>query len=272
MTLHETAHAKLNLALHVRAREKDGYHRIETLFAFCEDGDRLQVDEGDTLSLDVSGPFGAGLAGEDNLVMRAARALQDRFGVGAGAALRLDKRLPVASGIGGGSADAAAAIRLLVRLWEIDAAQDDLLALAAQLGADVPACLLSRTAFGTGRGDQLTTCDLDLAGTPLLLVNPRVPVPTGPVFQAWDGKDRGALVASDWLTGRNDLEAPARTIQPVIGDVLDALPASGATFTRMSGSGATCLGFYADEGTRDAAAARIDALHPSWWTLASRLR
>ena len=145
--MRETAYAKLNLALHVRARERDGFHRIETIFAFCEDGDSLAVADGDELSLQVSGPFSGMLtAGEDNLVLRAARALRQRFGVGRGAALRLEKLLPVASGLGGGSADAAAALRLLSRWWQVEAGEADLLELAAPLGADVPACLASRTA------------------------------------------------------------------------------------------------------------------------------
>ena len=181
--MHETAYAKLNLALHVRAREADGYHRIETVFAFAGHGDELAVAEADKLSLAVTGPFADALAGEgDNLVLRAARALAERCDVITGAALTLDKRLPVASGIGGGSADAAAALRLLRRFWRIDIADAELDAIAARLGADVPACLASRTMRGEGIGDELTPIDLPgLAGTPLLLVNPRIGLATAPV-------------------------------------------------------------------------------------------
>src|SRR5205085_5650092 len=165
----------LNLALHVRAREADGYHRIETIFAFCEDGDVVTAEPAEVLSLEVTGPFAGALADEtDNLIFRAARA------AGATAALTLDKRLPVAAGLGGGSADAAAVLRLFGGTTE----------LAAALGADVPACLLSRTARGEGRGDELQPLDIPgLTGTPVLLVNPNIPLPTGPVFRGWDGVD-----------------------------------------------------------------------------------
>ena len=303
--MEEVGYAKINLALHVRAREADGYHRIETLFAFCEDGDRLSVAPGDGLSLRIVGPFAEGLsAGDDNLVLRAARALTGRFG-GGGAALTLEKRLPVASGIGGGSADAAAALRLLSRWWELDVAEPDLLEIASALGADVPACVLSQSARGEGRGDQLRPLDLGLSGTPILLVNPRTPLSTAAVFRAWDGVDRGALPrpfassevekplraeretgvgglgsarhsvstsldTNGWGGMRNDLERPALGLVPEIANVLAAL--SGASLARMSGSGATCFGLYQSEAERDAAAARIAVEHSHWWTLPTRLR
>ncbi len=268
--MHETAYAKINLALHVRAREADGYHRIETIFAFAEDGDELGVAEADGLHLAITGPFGDVLAGEsDNLVLRAARALAELAGIEPRAAITLDKRLPVASGIGGGSADAAAALRLLRRFWRLDIDDAALHAIAAGLGADVPACLASRTLRGEGRGDALTPVDPPgLAVTPLLLVNPRIPLATGPVFKAWDGVDRGPL--ADWKDGRNDLQAPARALVPEIGAVLDAL--SGARIARMSGSGATCFGLYESNAALDAARAGILAAHPGWWTLPTCLR
>jgi 4-diphosphocytidyl-2-C-methyl-D-erythritol kinase len=252
VAVQETAYAKLNLALHVRAREPDGYHRIETIFAFCEDGDIVTAAEADALSLAVTGPFRDALEGE-NLALAAARAL------GRGVALTLDKRLPVAAGLGGGSADAAAVLRMLGGGAEV----------AATLGADVPACLLSRTARGTGRGDEIEPVDIPgLAGTPVLLVNPRVPLPTAAVFRAWDGIDRGPL--DTWKEGRNDLEAPARALVPAIGDVLAAL--AGARVARMSGSGATCFGLFESAAERDAAAAEIGAAHPGWWLSQTRLR
>ena len=268
--MHETAYAKLNLALHVRAREADGFHRIETIFAFCEHGDRLEVGEGEGLSLELAGPFAATLTGgDDNLVMRAARALRERYGVAWGAALRLDKRLPVAAGLGGGSADAAATLRLLVRWWSLDATEADLLALAVPLGADVPACLASRSARGDGKGDRLAPWrDERVAGAPVLLVNPAVPLSTAAVFRAWDGEDRGPLEELD--SSRNDLEAAAMALVPEVADVLEAL--DGATVARMSGSGATCFGLYRSEAERDRAAARIRAARPLWWQLSSRLR
>jgi 4-diphosphocytidyl-2-C-methyl-D-erythritol kinase len=253
--MRETAFAKLNLALHVRARQSDGYHRIETIFAFCEDGDLLGAAPAEALSLTVTGPFAADLAGErDNLVLKAARAL------GANAALTLDKRLPVAAGLGGGSADAAAALRLLgnVGLEEI----------ARALGADVPACLVSLTARGEGKGDRIEPIELGLSGTPVLLVNPGVPLATAAVFKAWDGIDRGPL--GDWRAGRNDLQAPAGRLVPEIGAVLEAL--GSARVARMSGSGATCFGLFESDAERDAAAARIGAARPGWWVSQTRLR
>ncbi len=275
----ETAYAKINLALHVRRRMPDGYHALETLFAFCTDGDMLEVAPADDLSLAIEGPFGQGLsAGGDNLVLRAAAALRAATGTTAGAAIRLDKHLPVASGIGGGSADAAAALRLLVRFWGCDISAEALHAIAAALGADVPACVASRTCRGEGRGDTLDFLpDGALAGMPVLLVNPRVAVPTGPVFQRWDGIDRGALAAGDPLAaaraGRNDLELPARALQPVIGAVVAALAAQpGVTLARMSGSGATCFALFDGVAARDAAERSIAAARPDWWRLATALR
>jgi 4-diphosphocytidyl-2-C-methyl-D-erythritol kinase len=269
----DTAYAKINLALHVRARQPDGYHRIETVFSFAEDGDELSVGPADTLTLEITGPFAGQLgAGDDNLVVRAAQALRGRYGVEAGAAIVLDKRLPVASGLGGGSADAAATLRLLARWWGLEADEAALLALAASLGSDVPACLASRTARGEGRGDALTPLDIPgLSGTPLLLVNPRTPVPTSEVFRRWDGVDGGAL--GDPLLGRNDLEEAAMGIAPAIRPVLVALRASrGVSLARMSGSGATCFALFPDEEDRDEAQARLAGHHPAWWTLASRVR
>lgn len=263
--MRETAFAKLNLALHVRAREPDGYHRIETLFAFCEDGDELTAEPAEGLSLEVTGPFAVDL-GPDNLVLRAAQALRDRLGTEAGAALTLDKRLPVASGIGGGSADAAAALRLLQRLWNATLPNEVLHALARSLGADVPACLASTAAIGMGRGDELHPADTGLSGTPVLLVNPRVPLSTAAVFAAWNGIDRGPISEGS----RNDLEGPAQRLVPEVGEVLSALRAAqGTTLVRMSGSGATCFALFASPEDRDAAA---DALNPAWWHLATRLR
>jgi 4-diphosphocytidyl-2-C-methyl-D-erythritol kinase len=250
--MREIAYAKLNLALHVRAREADGYHRIETIFAFCEDGDVLSAEGSDRLTLETTGPFADAL-GPDNLVLAAARAM------GRTVSFTLDKRLPVAAGLGGGSADAAAALRLLGGGAEV----------AETLGADVPACLLSRTARGEGRGDRIELLDLPgLSGTPALLVNPGVPLATAAVFAAWDGVDRGPL--GGWETGRNDLEAAARALVPEIGEALAAL--ADARIARMSGSGATCFGLYDGEGRRDAAAARIRAARPGWWVSQSRLR
>lgn len=269
--MQETAYAKLNLALHVRGREGDGYHRIETAFAFAEDGDRLRVTQGEGIGLRITGPFAASLGGGDNIVVAAAHALSKRFGVRAGAALTLDKRLPVASGIGGGSADAAAALRLLDRWWGLDSPEGVLTGIAAELGADVPACFFSRTARGEGRGDRLEFVDYGLGGAPVLLVNPGLELSTRSVFERWDGVDGGPL--GDPEKGRNDLEAAARSLVPQIGEVLDALRSSGtARLVRMSGSGATCFALFDDSGGRDSASRHISGVAPHWWQLASRLR
>lgn len=267
MQLAEPAPAKLNLALHVRRRRSDGRHDIETIFAFCTDGDTLKAEAAERQSLEVIGPFAGNLAADgENLVLLAARALAEDAGVEPGAAMVLDKRLPVASGIGGGSADAAAALRLLTRLWRIDPTHAE--AVAPRLGSDVPACLLSMTARGTGAGDKLELIDAGISGAPVLLVNPGVAVSTAAVFAGWDGEDSGPL--GDWREGRNDLEAPARALAPAIGDVLGWLGEQpGATCTRMSGSGATCFALFADEEMRDSAAGSCP---PGWWRLATHLR
>ena len=285
--MRETAYAKVNLALHVRRRRPDGYHELETLFAFCEDGDELTLDEaaGSEPELTVSGPFADALAGaQDNLVLGAARIMVEAAG---GVAWRppprwfmprfvLDKRLPVAAGLGGGSADAAAAGRLLSRAFALFDGKELALVLA-KLGADVPACIASRTVLGRGTGADLRSVSgQTVCGLPVLLVNPRVQLSTRMVFAAWEGMDRGPLPEGDALSialaGRNDLEAAAISLAPVVGEVLELLGREGALLVRMSGSGATCFALYEDEAGRDAAEARIRAACPNWWLLKTRLR
>jgi 4-diphosphocytidyl-2-C-methyl-D-erythritol kinase len=270
----DTAYAKLNLALHVRRRREDGYHELETLFAFLDTGDRMQVRAADRLTLTIEGPFADDLdAGPDNLVLRAANLLQEHTAVSAGAAFLLNKRLPIASGIGGGSADAAAALRLAAQLWGLAGDDPRLMAVARQVGADVPACLLSQTCVGTGVGDDLQPVSVDgIAGTAALLVNPLLACPTGPVFAQWDGIDRGPLDIATWRRGRNDLQEAAIGLCPDILEVLTVLKAQLPAVTRMSGSGATCFGLFANAGLRDAAAQRIAADHPDWWLMSGQLR
>jgi len=267
--LAEPAPAKLNLALHVRGKLPDGRHAIETVFAFCTDGDMLTVEKADhsLYQLEISGEFAGGLS-QGNLVTSAFFALKEAAGRALeGTLVTLEKNLPVASGIGGGSADAAAALRLLTRFWKVDPSLAEEVALS--LGSDVPACLLSMTARGTGAGNQLQLFDdPTIARTPVLLANPRVELPTRDVFAASDGVDRGPL--GDWREGRNDLEAPACSIVPSIGDVLHWLKSqTGANFVRMSGSGATCFALFDSAEQRDAAAAACPA---NWWHLATFLR
>lgn len=264
----ERGYAKLNLALHVRERMPDCYHAIETIFAFCEDGDELAAEPAGSLSLTIEGPFGGGLDPQDNLVTEAARRLHKATGASAGAEIQLNKLLPVAAGLGGGSADAAAALRLLDRMWGLNLGQSHLEAVARDLGADVPACLHSAAMRASGRGDRLEPVELGLSAAPVLLVNPRVELPTGKVFAAWDGVDRGPL--DDWRFGRNDLEEAAMTLVPQTRHVAAWLSAQdGVVLVRMSGSGATCFALFDSEQQRDRAA---EAVPREWWRLATRLR
>lgn len=265
--MRETAYAKINLALHVRRRRDDGYHELETLFAFVDAGDELSATVAERDTLRVTGEFGGALDEPfGNIVAKALNSLPH----GGGWAVMLDKTLPVAAGLGGGSADAGAIFRMVERAHGLP---DDWHVRASRLGADVPACVKSRACIGRGTGTELELVDNDLAGVPVLLVNPRIPLATGPVFKGWDGIDRGALregtLREMTLAGRNDLEAPALALVPQIGDVLDALRCTGAWIVRMSGSGATCFALYDDAAARDSALAVMPA---SWWTMAGALR
>jgi 4-diphosphocytidyl-2-C-methyl-D-erythritol kinase len=264
----EIAHAKVNLALHVRSKQPDGYHQIETLFSFCEAGDVVSAEEADEISLRITGPFGESLNRDENLVTKAAAALREACGTKAGASLHLRKFVPVASGIGGGSADAAATLRLLNRLWRLDWPEHRLEEIARGIGSDVPACVRSQTMRGTQRGDELEPVEISLSGRPILLVNPRVELSTAEVFARWDGVDRGAL--DDWRLGRNDLESAANQIAPQIDGILAWLSAQkGIDCVRMSGSGATCFALFRSEADRDHAA---EGVPREWWRLATRLR
>lgn len=271
--LFEHAPAKINLFLHVGERRADGFHPLQSLAVFTGAGDALAIEEAPDLSLAIEGPFAQGLKGEsDNLVLRAARAL----GIG-GAKLTLTKNLPVASGIGGGSADAAAALRGLDRLWNTQKDQAGLCEIAASLGSDISVCVLSAPSFMEGRGEILRAPDA-MPRIPMLLVNPGVAVPTKDVFAALDQRSgvemalpRGRFGdTADLLrfldTTRNDLEAPAIGLQPVIGEVLAAMRAlPGALLVRMSGSGATCFGIFADDDCCERAARTLQQAAPDWW-------
>lgn len=279
--LTETAFAKVNLALHVRRRRGDGYHDIESLFAFVDSGDglRAQARSDGVLVLHIDGPFAAGLdSGPDNLVIRAATALQHDGNVSAGADLFLTKNVPVASGIGGGSADAAAALRVLNRLWSCGMDDAALCSIAETLGSDIPACVLSRTLRVEGRGEVLAPLDLPgLAGTSILLANPRIALGTAPVFKGWDQHDRGALDSRSLDAiishGRNDLEPPARALVPEIGAVLDVLAVQpGILLARMSGSGATCFALFHDPEDTRCAQQAIHRAYPDWWSMCGVVR
>ena len=266
----EIAYAKINLALHVRRRRGDGYHELETLFAFVDFGDRLTAEPAARDELHVSGEFAGAL--EDpfgNIVAKALNSLPH----GRGWRVTLDKRLPVAAGLGGGSADAGAVFRMIERDFGLP---HNWLEKAAKLGADVPACVASVACIGTGTGTDLATLDNDLAGLWALLVNPRLPLATGPVFKAWDGIDRGPLPTGGARaiaqSGRNDLATPAQVLCPAIGDVLTVLGGTKPWLTRMSGSGATCFGLYESEAEALAAQTQLAAAHPDWWYATGALR
>ena len=270
MTLNQPAFAKINLALHVRERRDDGYHVLETLFAFVDAGDTLTAKIADQDSLQTFGPFAGNIDNPmDNLVARALASLPRPQGL----AVTLEKNLPVAAGLGGGSADAGADFRIVEQLYGLP---DDWQARAAKLGADVPSCVRSEMAIGLGTGTELIEVENDLKGTPVLLVNPSVPLSTGSVFKAWDTQDHGPLPKGSaraiTLEGRNDLEKPALKLCPVIGEVLTTLDKTEAWLARMSGSGATCFALFDTEKQRDAASDQIAQTHPGWWMLGGKLR
>jgi 4-diphosphocytidyl-2-C-methyl-D-erythritol kinase len=288
------APAKINLFLHVGEKRADGYHALESLVAFAEAGDILDIAPSEGLSLDIAGPFANRLVrNADNLVLAAARALHlspspisgERVGVrgSSGAHFSLQKNLPVAAGLGGGSADAAAALRGLNQLWNRDFSEDQLHGLAASLGSDVPACLLSRSCWMEGRGEIVREVP-PLPQFPLLLVNPGVMVPTAEIFAGLNARTGiGAIsppglmhtvwdLVSYLADAANDLEAPACRYAPLIEDALAALDREpGCVLAQMSGSGATCFGLFEQQQYAIGAGARIAQDHPEWWVRVTRI-
>jgi 4-diphosphocytidyl-2-C-methyl-D-erythritol kinase len=272
--------AKVNLFLHVGDKGADGFHSLKSLAVFPDIGDTLTAEKSDSISLSVSGPFASALSDEaDNLVLKAAKALASSAlaRTGQGAKLTLAKNLPVASGIGGGSADAAAALRLLSDLWNLDLDEAALCEIAAGLGSDIPVCVVSQPRWMEGRGEILSPI-VSLPHLPMLLVNPGVAVPTKDVFAALQsrsgterklppGRFRDMADMLRFLDGsKNDLEEPAKQLQPVIGEVLKALAAlPGALFTRMSGSGATCFALFPDDESCRRGAAILSEARAGWW-------
>ena len=269
--MREIAYAKINLALHLRARREDGYHELETLFAFLDAGDVLTAVGADADRLETVGEFAGVLDNPfDNIVARAMNVLPRERGL----SVTLEKNLPVAAGLGGGSADAGALFRIVRALHGLPEGWQER---AARLGADVPACVESGTAIGRGTGTDLRPlADNSLDGLHVLLVNPRVPLSTGPVFAAWDGRDRGEMPGGTareiTLAGRNDLEKPAISLCPAISDVLQALRDTDPLIARMSGSGATCFALYESAHSRNVAAKRISRREPGWWQMKGNLR
>ncbi len=270
MPITETAFAKINLALHVRGRRADGYHELETLFAFVDGGDSVTAAQADRDTLSISGDYAGQLTDPfDNIVHRALGAVPRDYGL----RIALEKNLPVAAGLGGGSADAGAIFRIARSMGGLP---DDWRMRAAKLGADVPVCVDSLTAIGRGTGADIEAVASDLTGTAVLLVNPGIPLATAQVFGAWDGEDRGAMPHGSVSTiadrGRNDLERPAITLVPEIAEVRDQLERSGAFLSRMSGSGATCFALYCSHDAMQHAARTLAAARPEWWQMAGSLR
>jgi 4-diphosphocytidyl-2-C-methyl-D-erythritol kinase len=284
MAITAFAPAKVNLYLHLIGQRLDGYHLLDSLVAFADIGDRITVAPATTLSLEVSGPEAAGLVnlGHENLVLRAARLLGDHTGTARGAALFLEKNLPIAAGIGGGSSDAAAALRVLTVLWHLSISEEALRCLGARLGSDVPACLYGHAAWVGGIGERIAPAP-DLANAGVLLANPRKELPTAAVFAARKGPfsaggrfapmpDDAKELARALVPLRNDLTGAAIELVPEIGAVLarlERLP--GALIARMSGSGATCFALFPDRGAAEEALTVLAAAEPDWWCAAGGL-
>jgi 4-diphosphocytidyl-2-C-methyl-D-erythritol kinase len=280
--LRRFAPAKLNLYLHVVGRRADGLHLLDSLIAFATVGDALTVAPAETLTLAIGGPFAAMLRGApaDNLVWRAATALARRLAVAPAVAIHLAKNLPVASGIGGGSSDAAACLRALADLWRCRD-EDALRDVAASLGSDVPACLAARPLWLGEVGDRIEQSD-PLPECGVLLVNPGIPLPTASVYRGFDGAlsaparfaipDNARALAALLAARRNDLTDAAIRLVPAVAEVLAHLAATDrCLLARMSGSGATCFALYATRDEADAASRHLSGAHPGWWVAASRL-
>ncbi|MHA6333409.1 4-(cytidine 5'-diphospho)-2-C-methyl-D-erythritol kinase [Qipengyuania sp. CAU 1752] len=270
MTLVETAYAKINLALHVRRRREDGYHELETLFAFVDGGDVLTARRAEQDTVRTFGAFADQLTDPfSNIVAKALSKLPHDGGI----SIDLEKNLPVAAGLGGGSADAGAIFRI-VEQWP--GLPGDWRERAAELGADVPACVESVACIGRGTGTDLEPVANDLAGMAVLLVNPRQPLSTAQVFTAWDGVDRGPLpsgtVEEIAVGGRNDLETAAISCCPDIADVLETLRETEAFLVRMSGSGATCFALFRSHDVMRKAAEKLTIARPRWWQMQGSLR
>ncbi len=282
------APAKINLTLHVGSPFPNGRHPLDslTVFAGAEAADQVSVRQDQDLRLEVTGPFAAACgSAEDNLVLKAARALQTHLDIRTGAHIYLTKNLPVASGIGGGSADAAASLRLLNQLWNGPTEEAHLYDLAAQLGADIPICLYKAPALMRGEGEIIIPADLPRL-LPALLVNSGATCPTGKVFSAFDHMQKAFTFEEQdlpdfaapkdmitWLcAGRNDLQTPAISLWPEIDKVLDVLNAlPGQCLTRMSGSGATCFALFETVEQAEQAGAYVRAMRPDWWCVATQL-
>lgn len=283
IVLRELAPAKVNLYLHVTGRRADGYHLLDSLTGFTEFGDKLEVVPADSLTLTLEGTYASSLSAQDNSVLKAAELLREYGKMSPGAAITLHKRVPVAAGVGGGSADAAAALRLLKRFWSVNIPQGDLEVMALILGADVPACLHCSPLYMQGIGERIEQGP-SLTGMHIVLANPGRPLKTPEVFAAYKGPfstparhpaafATPAACAEFLGKARNDLEAPAIKLMPEIAVVRDALSSQkDCLLARMSGSGATCFGLFASATAAQAAASALTAQQGTWWIQATALR
>ena len=280
------APAKINLYLHVLGRRADGYHDLDSLVAFATLHDVISVAPADGWSLTVDGPFRDALRADvgdhENLVLRAGRILAEHLSRRDGAAICLHKIIPIAAGLGGGSADGAATLLALCRMWHAEVPLTELAEVGLRLGADLPVCLNSRTVFMGGIGERIQAAP-EVPPLGVVLVNPRIALPTAAVFRRWEGQaapaarpsyqpgDRLSLIQA-LRDSRNDLTAPAMALAPVIGEIMAAIEAApGILLARLSGSGPTCFGLFPDERAAQTAAARITAQQPGWWVGAGRL-
>lgn len=279
------APAKINLALHVTGKRTDGYHLLESLVVFAEFGDRIAVTHAPSDRLEITGPFSAGIGDDvDNLVVRARAALRDRYREYAArtVCIRLEKNMPVASGIGGGSSDAAATLKALSALYNLDVDSDGLCDIGLTLGADVPMCVYGTPLVARGIGDRIEPVN-NFPALDMVLINPGVSVATAAIFallekpvsqplpRITEQLSFGAVL--DFLAStQNDLQAPALDSAPQIGKALEAITQAGAAFARMSGSGATCFGLFERQDAAEKAAAAISRFHPDWFVRATRTR
>ncbi len=275
------APAKLNLALHVTGRRADGYHLIDSLVAFTRFGDRVTISPSDEDRFEMTGPYAAGLPPDDgNLALRALKAMRAEFARTEPVSIVLEKNLPVASGVGGGSSDAAAVMRGLAAIWHLPIDQQRLARIGIGFGADVPMCLAARPLIARGIGEEISPVE-GFPSLGIVMVNPGVGVSTAAVFAALASRDGTPLpplpshidfhTLCNWLeTTRNDLEAPARALQPAINGALSALKKAGAHFVRMSGSGATCFGLFESGNLAKRAASEIRKRKPDWFVAATR--
>ena len=283
IVLRELAKAKINFYLHVTGKRADNYHLLDSLIAFCNLGDKLEVISGDEITVTVTGEFAEAVPAKDNSVIKAALALKTQFKVSQGAAITLHKHLPAGAGLGGGSADAAAALRLLTRFWKIKPAAPELYKIALSLGADVPACLRSTSLYVGGVGETLESGP-PLTGLPVVLVNPGKPLITRDVFAAHKlttssaPRHPHAFATREALIqflqkNKNDLERTAIGLLPEIENVLSAFKAEkDCQLARMTGSGSTCFGCFADLPAAQNAAQKIGDKHPTWWVKAATIQ